>query len=306
MANERKGAFLEELRVRYGTLKKLEKTLSLYDVGDGACRVYIRYSKIHGRTSTFYGLRREDLHLLEGCPSVICFLWEGQVAPLFVPFTDYEEVFRSLTPARDGQYKVQVYIQDDATELYVAGAGRFNVEAHVGWQSLETMLDRSRLSEIPDLSHQQVQTLLGSIGSVKGYDIWVPAGDRPKLDWSLASRFACRALLPRDLDNVRSVLEEIDVIWLEHGAGRLHALFEIEHSTPIYSGLLRFNDILLASQRLAARFTVVSNDQRRSLFTRQLNRPTFRMSKLDEHCTFMEYASVYNWHRRLRESEKPS
>ncbi len=305
MANERKGVFLEELRARYGVLRKLEKTQSLYDVGDGACRVYIRYSKIHGRTSTFYGLRREDLQLLEGRPSVICFLWEGQVAPLFVPFADYEEVFQSLTPARDGQYKVQVSIRGDATEVYVAGAGRFNVEAHVGWQSLESMLDRSRLSEIPDLSHPQVQTLLGSIGSVKGYDIWVPASDRTKLDWSLASRFDCPASLPPVLDTVRSVLEEIDVIWLEHGVGRLHALFEVEHSTPVYSGLLRFNDILLASPGLAARFTVVSNDQRRSLFTRQLNRPTFRMSKLDEHCTFMEYASVYNWHRRLRESGMP-
>lgn len=301
MPSERKGLFLEELRVRYGALKKLENTLSLYDVGDGACRVYIRYSKIHGRNSTFYGLRQEDLRLLEGRPSVICFLWEGQTEPLFVPFADYEEVFQTLTPAGDGQYKVQVYIRGDATEFYIAGAGRFNVEAHLGWQSLESLLDRSRLSEIPDLSHPQVQTLLGSIGSVKGFDIWVPANDRVKLDWSLAGRFDCQGVLPPGLDVVRSILEEIDVMWMERGAGRLHALFEVEHSTPVYSGLLRFNDILLASPGLGARFTVVSNDERRSLFTRQLSRSTFRMSRLAEYCTFMEYASVYNWHRRLQQ-----
>lgn len=301
MPNERKEVILEELRARYGALKKLENTLSLYDVGDGACRVYMRYSKIHGRNSTFYGLRQEDLRLPEGRPSVICFLWEGQTEPLLVPFADYEDVFQSLTPASDGQYKAQVFIRGDATEFYIAGAGRFNIEAHLGWQSLESLLDRSRLSKIPDLSHPQVQTLLGSIGSIKGFDIWVPANDRVKLDWSLSGHFDCQAVLPHSLNIVKSVLEEIDVMWLERGAGKLHALFEIEHSTTIYSGLLRFNDILLTEPNLGARFSVVSNDERRSLFTRQLNRPTFRMSKLDKYCTFMEYASVYNWHRRLRQ-----
>ena len=299
MANERKGVFLEELHNRYGALKKLDKTQSLYDVGNEACRVYIRYSKVHDRKSAFYGLRQEDLRLLEGRASVICFLWEGQTEPLLVPFAEYEDVFQSLTPAGDGQYKAQVYIRGDATEFYVAGAGRFNVEDHVGWQSLESLLDKSRLSDIPALSHPQVQTLLGSIGSVKGYDVWVPPNDRTRLDWSLAGRFNCQAVLPHDLDTVQFVLEEIDVIWLERGAGRLRALFEVEHSTSVYSGLLRFNDILLSSPGLGARFTVVSNDDRRSLFTRQLNRPTFRMSKLDQCCTFMEYASVFGWHRRL-------
>jgi len=299
MANIQKGPFLEELRVRYGGLKKLQATQSMYDIGDGRCRVYIRYSKKHGGNSTFFGLRKKDLRLLEGKSSIICFLWEDQVEPLLIPFSEYEDVFQSLIPASDGQYKAQVYFRNDGTELYIAGAGRFNVEEHLGWQSLESLLDRSRVPEIPDLSHSQVQTLLGLIGSVKGFDIWVPANDRAKLDWSLSMRFDCRAVLPSGLDGVKSVLEEIDVMWIDRGAGKLHALFEVEHSTPIYSGLLRFNDILLTAPNLGARFSVVSNDERRALYTRQLNRPTFRMSKLDEHCNFMEYASVFGWHRRL-------
>ena len=139
MAKQVKESFLESLRSRYGTLKKLANTMSLYDVGDGGCRVYIRYSKVHSGSSTFYGLRQEDLRLLEGRPSVICFLWEGQTEPLIVPFADYEDVFHALTPAGDGQYKAQVYLRGDGTEFYIAGAGRFNVEAHLGWQSFEAL-----------------------------------------------------------------------------------------------------------------------------------------------------------------------
>jgi hypothetical protein len=303
MTNARKEMFIEELRTRCGALRKLNKSQSLYEVESGSCLLYIRYSKVHERNSTFYGLRSEDLMLLEGRPSLLCFLWQGQDQPVLVPFADFEDVFQSISPAGDGQYKAQLYIRDDVIELNIVGAGRFNMEAYVGWQGLDQLLDASRISPIPDLSHAQVQTLLGSIGVVKGYDIYVSPNDRSKLDWSLTDIFDCRATLPFHLDRVRDILAEIDVMWIERGAGRLHALFEVEHSTPVYSGLLRFNDVLLVSPQLGARFSVVSNDKRRSLFTRQLSSPTFKFSRLAEYCTFMEYASVYTWYQRVRQSK---
>jgi hypothetical protein len=303
MSNSRKEAFIENLRIRFGPLRKLNRSQSLYEIGNGSCLVYLRYSKVHERNSTFYGLRSEDLMLLEGRPSLLCFLWQGQSQPVIVPFADFEDVFQSVSPAGDGQYKAQLYIRDDVMELNIVGAGRFNMEAYVGWQALDHLLGTSKSSPIPDLSHARVQTLLGCIGVLKGYDIYVPPNDRSKLDWSLTEAFDCRAVLPFHLNRVHDILAEIDVMWIQRGASRLHSLFEIEHSTPVYSGLLRFNDVLLASPQAGARFTVVSNDKRRSLFTRQLSRPTFKSSRLAEYCTFLEYASVYNWHQRVRQAK---
>jgi hypothetical protein len=306
MANERKDSFLKELFTRCGALRKLDRSRSLYEVGNGSCLMYIRYSKVHPGNSTFYGLRSEDLRLLEGRPSVLCFLWPEQIQPVLVPFTDFEDVFQSISPAGDGQYKAQIYIRDDAIDLNIVGAGRFSMESYVGWHGLDQIVNTSAITQIPEFTHTQIQTLLGSIGDVKGYDIYVPPNDRIRLDWSLTDTFDCNAALPFGLDRVRDTLAEIDVMWIERGAGRLHYLFEVEHSTPVYSGLLRFNDVLLVSPRLGARFAVVSNDKRRSLFTRQLSRPTFKASRLDEYCTFMEYASVYSWHQRVRQSNSPS
>ena len=107
-------------------------------------------------------------------------------------------------------------------------------------------------------------------------------------------------MLPYRFGSVNYILSEIDVIWIERGAGKLRGLFEVEHSTPVYSGLLRFNDIHLVSPEIGARFSVVSNVERRSLFVRQLKRPTFRTSRLDEICTFLDYADVLRWHNRIR------
>jgi hypothetical protein len=75
-------------------------------------------------------------------------------------------------------------------------------------------------------------------------------------------------------------------------------LFEVEHSTTIYSGLLRFNDIHLAMPALHPRFSIVAEDARRSHFVRQVSRPTFTTSGLNELCTFLDYANVWRWYRR--------
>jgi hypothetical protein len=300
MANETKAAFLKELNKRYGTLHKLEQSQSLFEIGDGAVKVYIRYSKVHSGNRTFYGLRGEDLKKLEGHTGFICFLWDGQTEPLLVPFSDYEEVFQSTAPASDGQYKAQVYLQNDGTELYIAEAGRFNVEGYFGWDGLENMVDSAKLITVPDFSHSQIQTLLGAIGTAKGYDVWVPTNDRIKLDWSVTKRFECRELLPYGFEKVNNILQELDVIWIQRGSSEMRALFEVEHSTPIYSGLLRFNDIHLMAPNLHPRFSIVANDVRRSLFVRQLNRATFLMSGLNELCTFLEYINVLGWYNRIK------
>jgi hypothetical protein len=299
MASDSKSAFLVELSNRFGKLRKFGESLSLYKIEGTDIRIYIRYSRTYGGVRTWYGLREIDLHQLEGYPSLICFLWAGQDEPLMIPFSEYEDVFQSTTPAEDGQYKVQVILQEDGTELYIARAGRFNVEGYFGWYQIEKLIHKTGVDDVPDLSHSQVQTLLGSIGTTKTYDIWIPPLDRSKLDWSLVPQFICREVLPYGFGSIEGILNEVDVIWIQRGSNKLQALFEVEHSTPVYSGLLRFNDIHLVAPTLRPRYSVVANEERRSLFLRQLNRPTFQTSGLSEICTFLEYLDVYNWHKRI-------
>lgn len=298
MPNQVKVDFLENLRKRFGVPCKLANSESLYEIADGKVRLYFRYSRKHPRNRTFFGLRKVDLQMLEGHNGVICFFSDDQSEPLFVPFEEFEEIFAGLTPASDGQYKAQVYEQVGGTELYIANAGRFNVESYLGWSYLESRI--GALDKVlPELSHVQVQTLLGGIGDAKGFDIWIPLNDRGKLDWQLTTPFGLRDSLPPSLIPIREIAAEIDVIWLERGGDRPAAFYEVEHSTPVYTGLLRFNDVHLMLPNPTLRFGIVSNDERRALFVRQMSRPTFRASRLHELCTFFEYRNVFDWHTRL-------
>lgn len=304
MPNQVKLSFLAELEKRYGKPRKLTSSRSLFEVGDGLFRIYIRYSKIHSRNQAFYGLRKEDLRLLEGFSSFVCFLWDVQAEPLFVPYSEFEEIFNEVEPASDGQIKASVFQHDGVTELYIANTGRFNVEAFFGWHYLSEHIDKNKIVSIPDFTHSQIQTLIGSIGLFKGYDIWIPVIDRNKLDWKLAPKFECRNELPHRYTKVIEVISEVDIIWVQRGSSELSAMFEVEHSTPIYSGLLRFNDLHLAEPHLKLRYSIVSNDERRALFLRQISRPTFRFSELSEICNFLEYKDVFLWFNRTMEGNK--
>ena len=66
MPNEFKKNFLTQLNKKFGNFKRLPNSLSLFDIGEGQLRIYYRYSKVHSRNQTFYGLRKEDLKSLEG------------------------------------------------------------------------------------------------------------------------------------------------------------------------------------------------------------------------------------------------
>jgi hypothetical protein len=297
MPHDSKHRLLESLHNRFSPVRKLANTQSLFEVAEGA-RIYIRYSKVHPDGRTFFGLRKTDIQQLEGHDAIICFLWDTQTEPLLVPFGNFEEVFARLTPASDGQFKAQVYTAVSGTELYIANAGRFNVESYFGWNETNTFRPVSSNDFNRELTHSQIQTLLGAIGARKGFDVWLPRNDRSRMDWTVSEQYALigHSFGSRDLEDAAS---EIDVIWAQRGSNSITALFEVEHSTPIYSGLLRFNDVRLLMPAMEPRYAIVANDVRRSRFSAQVNRPTFRSSGLSERCTFLDYANVFEWHKRI-------
>ncbi len=69
----------------------------------------------------------------------------------------------------------------------------------------------------------------------------------------------------------------IDVLWLEQGGDRVAAAFEVEHSTSIYSGIVRMLDLALSGSDLhaTAGLFLVAPDARESEVRAQIARPAF-------------------------------
>lgn len=275
---------------------------SLYRIDAKSTLVYFRYSKLSsaGRhtTKAFYGLRSDDLKLMSLERSYICFVWDSYDECILIPFAQFENYIWSQPPSADGQYKVLLFFKSTGTELYISKVGRFNVDAFYGLGQLSSLSDS--FLKIPVLTHTQVQSLIGYIGAKKGFQIWLPQNDRPNLDYSILTASSILSSLPYFGEDVKDIISEIDVIWLKNS--KPVNMFEVEHSTPIYSGLLRFNDILLTVSGIDS-FYIVAQDDRESKFGREINRPTFRQSNLIEHVTFLTYRNVAQWYFNLSGKE---
>jgi type II restriction enzyme len=68
----------------------------------------------------------------------------------------------------------------------------------------------------------------------------------------------------------------IDVLWLDAATGQVAAAFEVEHTTSIYSGIVRLLDLALGSPAASGmRLFLVAPDDREEVRA-QLQRPAFR------------------------------
>jgi hypothetical protein len=141
----------------------------------------------------------------------------------------------------------------------------------------------------------KVQAAIGMIGAKMGFNIWVPRADRGlvRREWGAAARPIVDSLpLSYDDATVRTV-EQIDVLWLK-GQSIVRA-FEVEHSTLIYSGILRMADLLALQPYMNIQLHVVAPYSRRDKVFEELLRPVFYFgadAQLPRRCTYLSYDSI--------------
>ena len=84
----------------------------------------------------------------------------------------------------------------------------------------------------------------------------------------------------------------IDVLWLEKSQDHVAAAFEVEHTTSIYSGIVRLLDLALGAPGNATRaLFLVAPDDREEEVRAQLHRPTFQRVG-DLHVRFLPYSEL--------------
>jgi hypothetical protein len=135
--------------------------------------------------------------------------------------------------------------------------------------------------------HAKIQWLLASIGRKLGCQIWIAANDRAKT-WNgqKLGDFSVETLPNLGLDDSsQKIIGLIDVIWLK-GAKQIAAAFEVEHTTSIYSGLLRMSDLVVLAPNLNFPLYLVAPQSRLEKVRRELSRPTFQVLELHKRCAY--------------------
>lgn len=185
--------------------------------------------------------------------------------------------------------------------LFDIGSGRYpapplddDAESAADWT---TRLERARAEaqtlgkaavaqQEGDRTHAEVQAWLRDLGIALGHDVWIAANDRGRLHAGVPLGEGCLERLPDAIASASGAdsIRLIDVLWLEKDVGRVTAAFEVEHSTSIYSGIVRMLDLALSGGDLhkAAGLFLVAPDAREADVRAQLRRPAFsRIADLD-------------------------
>jgi predicted RNA-binding protein len=141
----------------------------------------------------------------------------------------------------------------------------------------------------------KIQALLAHIGAQMGMKIWIPRNDKAAVLAEWKSDFKpVLEILPLNYDEVTlKTIEQIDILWLK-GRSIVRA-FEVEHTTSIYSGILRMADLLALQPNMDIRLHIVAPEERRDKVFQELRRPVFSLLErgpLSESCTYLGYESI--------------
>ena len=148
--------------------------------------------------------------------------------------------------------------------------------------------------------HDEMQWRLIRIGQLGKCDVWVPRNDQAKQYEGHKFRDSVLREFHQTLDVPRSI-ENIDVVW-KFGPYSIKSAFEIEHSTSVYSGILRLSDLRAEAPNSNYPLFIVASEERRKKVFDELSRPTFSgpCLRLNEVIRFLGYKKI----REIDESFK--
>ncbi len=141
----------------------------------------------------------------------------------------------------------------------------------------------------------QIQALIAKIGTIMGYSIWLPKADRGRVlrVWK-AKPGELLQELPLGYDpTTTKTIEQIDVIWLKKRS--IVRAFEVEHTTSVYSGLLRMADLVALQPNINIKLHIVAPAEKQEKVLQEIRRPVFSLLEgraLSEMCSYLSYDDI--------------
>ncbi len=149
--------------------------------------------------------------------------------------------------------------------------------------------DAAAIPEREISEHLRMQWLLLKMGRQAGQKVWAPRNDQQRITQEYNFE-EFEETFAAGLDTQVRYVENIDVVWKEEF--RIDAAFEIENSTSIYSGLLRFADLTMVAPNTFYPMFIVAPGERRNRVREQLARPSFRRLGIHEKVRYLSYEKV--------------
>lgn len=190
-------------------------------------------------------------------------------------YTNYDDLYSMLVRIKQGErINHKVYI--DPT---IEGENTTSAEEDANVESVG--------KETSD--HIIMQWKLAKLGKKAGSKVWVPRNDQSRLrkncDFS-----EYEEEFTTGIDTPARYVEQIDVVWKREF--RIDAAFEIENTTSIYSGLLRFADLGLVAPNSNFPLFIVAPIEKKERVFNQIKRPIFQEIDFGKKVRYLSYEVI--------------
>lgn len=189
-------------------------------------------------------------------------------------YSHYDDLYSILQRIKSGQEieekKSDDIIKDEKVELKK--------------EDIDDILNDTALSD-----HIIMQWKLVRLGIKTGSRVWVPKTDQTKITTAYGfTEFEKE--FTAGIDTPARYVENIDVVWKEEF--RIDAAFEVENTTSIYSGLLRFSDLKLIAPNSNYPLFIVAPSGKRNRVMEQIKRPTFKTFNFEKKVRYLSYEAL--------------
>jgi hypothetical protein len=222
--------------------------------------------------------------------------WTGKVRGSLVHLEDADGRYLAAKIREQSEGgKTYPLDEDDLRKLTIHTVNRSDKEVAVSVPEDSVASEADVPPETEVRESIRVQALIASIGTSMGFSIWLPRSDRAAVLKELdadAPRLLDKLPLNYDDTTLRTI-EQIDVIWLRSRS--IVRAFEVEHTTSVYSGILRMADLLALQPNMDIKLHIVAPIARRDKVFSEIRRPVFSLLErgpLTDSCTFLGYDSI--------------
>lgn len=219
--------------------------------------------------------------------------WTVKVRSSLSQLEDHDGKFlEELLKRQVNQRKIYPFDEEDKKKLATHIVNRSDKVVTVSVP--ESTVGEVEESEVQTRESTKIQALLGQIGAQMGLSIWIPRSDRGLVsrEWREAAQLLERLPLNYDDTTLRTI-EQIDVLWLKRRS--IVRAFEVEHTTAVYSGILRMADLLALQPNMDIKLHIVAPAAKREKVFQEIRRPVFSLLEkgpLAESCTYLSYDSL--------------
>lgn len=154
---------------------------------------------------------------------------------------------------------------------------------------------KQKIDDVEVRTSIRIQAMIAKIGAEMGLNIWLPKSDRNAISniWLDKNNQLLETLPLNYNETTIKTIEQIDVIWLRKRA--IVRAFDVEHTTSIYSGILRMADLLALQPNMNINLHIVAPFSRKEKVFQEIKRPVFSLideAPLSEKCTYLSYESI--------------